>query len=99
MYLFTRKATVCNAAYLPAAVAWTMELNGYLNKTYQINLKAGVELFGTPTLHWHLESDSLDKLTALNQKLLQDKTYVGLLEKSRSYWLDGSMKDEIIQFP
>ncbi len=99
MFFFTRKATVRNVADLTAVVGWAMELNGYVNKTYNIHLKAGLELFGTPTVHWQFETDSLDKITALNQKLLQDKTYVALLEKAKPYWMDGSLKDEIVQFP
>ena len=99
MFKFTRKATVVNAADLPAAIGWAMEVNGYLKKTYQIDVTAGVELFGTPTVHWYFETDSLDKISALNQKMLQDKTYVALLEKARQLWLAGTMKDEIVQLP
>ncbi|HEX8790989.1 MAG TPA: hypothetical protein VF765_08545 [Polyangiaceae bacterium] len=94
-----RRATVRNVADLPAVVGWSMELNGYVNKTYDIHLKTGLELFGTPTVHWHFETDSLDKISALNQKLLQDRTYIAMLEKAKPYWMDGSLKDEIVQFP
>lgn len=75
-----------------------MEINGFLLKNYNIQVKAGVELFGTPTIHWQFEIDSLDKLAALNQKMLQDKTYVAMLEKARQYWLDGSLKDGIVSY-
>ena len=99
MFFFMRRATVRNVADLPAAIGWAIELNGYVNKTYNIHLKSGIELFGTPTIHWQFEVDSLDKITALNQKLLQDRMYVALLEKAKAYWLDGSLKDDIVQFP
>ncbi len=97
MFLFIRKATVTNVANLTAAIGWGMEVNSYINKTYNINLKVGVQLFGTPTVHWTFETDSLDKISVLNQKMLQDRTYVALLEKSKPLWLEGSMVDEIIQ--
>jgi hypothetical protein len=55
-------------------------------------------MFGTPTVHWQLEIDSLDTLAALNQKVLQDKTYTAMLEKVADYWLEGSLRDEIVKY-
>lgn len=81
MFLFTRKATVKNAANVVVAIGWSRELTGYLNKTYHLGLKVGAQLFDTPTLHWHFEADNLDKIVSLNEKMLQDTTYVRCSKK------------------
>lgn len=72
-----------------------MEAAAYVSKSASINVKTGVELFGTPRLHWDFETDSLDKVAALNAKLL-DRDYQARLEKGRSLFLDCSMKDSNI---
>jgi hypothetical protein len=99
MYRFTRSATLLNATVVPQAIGWTMELNGYLNKTYKVNLKAGMEMFGSLKIHWEMEIDSLDKLSEINTKLIQDKTYFQMLEKGKEFWVNGSVQDCIVNFP
>jgi hypothetical protein len=96
MYRFMRTATVKNAAHLPAAIQFGAELNGYLNKTYNINLRVGVEMFGGATLHWQLDAESLDSMNTLNTKMLQDQQYIGMLEKMKDIWVDGTLKDTIV---
>lgn len=48
------------------------------------------------TCHWHFDADSLDKMNALNAKLMQDRQYLGLLEKVKDIWVDGSLKDTVV---
>jgi hypothetical protein len=98
MYRFTRYATLQNAAIVPQAIGWSTELCGYLNKTYKLPLKAGVELFGNLNVHWEFEMDSLDKMSELNTKLLSDKSYLQLLEKGKDFWVAGTVKDQIVNF-
>ena len=98
MFRFTRTTTTRNAADMPAAIQFGTEVCGYLNKTYSLNLKFGVELFGGATCHWHFDTDSLDKINALNGKLMQDRQYLGLLEKVKDIWVEGSLKDTIVNF-
>ncbi len=99
MYRFTRYATLVNVSVVPQAIGWSMELCGYLNKTYKINVKAGVELFNKLNIHWEMESDSLDRLSELNTKMISDKTYFSMIEKGKEFWVDGSLKDQIVNFP
>ena len=99
MYHFTRTVTLRNAAVTPKAIGFAMELTGYLNKTYNLTARCGMELYGSMNIHWHLESDSLDKLSALNGKLIEDKNYWSMIEKGKEYWLDGSLKDTVVNFP
>jgi hypothetical protein len=99
MYRFTRCVTVKNASFIPSAAGWAMEVCGYLNKTYKVNLKAGMEMFGGLNIHWEMEIDSLDKLSELNTKLISDKQYLAMVEKSVEYWQPGSLKDQIVNFP
>lgn len=98
MFRFTRCATLANANSIPAAVGFSKEVCGYINKTYDLHLKSGIELFGASVIHWEMESDSLDKLTALYAKLLGDKTYASMLDKAKDLWVDGSLKDQIVQW-
>ena len=98
MFRFMRIATAKNAATIPAALQFGAEVTSYLNRRYSLNMKCGAELFGAPRIHWHFESDSLDKLQQLNVKLMQDREYLGMLEKYKDAWADGSMKDTIITF-
>ncbi len=98
MYRFTRYATLHNAAIVPQAIGWSTELCGYLNKTYKLPLKTGVELFGNLNVHWEFEMDSLDKMSELNTKLLSDKSYLQMLEKGKDFWVAGTVKDQIVNF-
>jgi hypothetical protein len=62
-------------------------------------MKFGYVIFGEPTIHWHFESDSLDKLQQLSKTLMQDRDYFDILEKFKDAWLEGSLKDTVIVFP
>lgn len=97
--MFKRVATIATAANTPKAMGFAMELTGYLNKTYNINLRVGMEMFGGLNLHWFYEVDSLEKITALNMKLMEDKSYWAMLEKGKEFWIDGSLKDSIVMYP
>jgi hypothetical protein len=99
MYRFIRTGTAKHAATLPAAVQCAAELTSYLNKQYSMNLKFGVVMFGTPSVQWHFETDSLDKLRQINEKMLQDREYLAIIQKFGDVWLEGSLKDTIVAFP
>jgi hypothetical protein len=96
MYRFIRTARPRTTANLAPAMMWAGEVTAYVNKTYALNLKYGAELFGKGRVHWHFDADSLDKITAVNAKMLQDRDYQGLLEKGKALWLEGSQKDSIV---
>lgn len=96
MYRFTRTVTLKTAANTPAALKWAGEATAYLNKAYALNMKFGIEIFGAGKIHWCFDTDSLDKITAINGKMLQDGEYIGLLEKGRGLWLDGALKDTVV---
>jgi len=95
-YRFIRTATVKTGANAPAALQWAGEATAYLNKTYSLNLKYGMELFGSANVHWHFDTDSLDKASGINAKMMQDREYVGMLEKGKALWLEGSLRDTIV---
>lgn len=96
MYRFIRTVTVKTAANTPAAVQWAGEAAAYLNKACALNMKFGIEIFGAGKIHWYADTDSLDKLTAINAKMMQDREYIGLLEKGRGLWLEGALKDTVV---
>ena len=65
------------------------ELTAYLNKTYSLNMRFGLEIIGAGKVNGHLETDSLDKINAINAKVMQDREYQALLEKGQGLWLEG----------
>lgn len=96
MFVFRRSVTLANAANVPKALNFSVELCGYFNKTYGVNLRTGLEMFGPLNMHWQFESDTLDKMNAINTKLLDDKGYWSILEKNKDLWVHGSLKDTVI---
>jgi hypothetical protein len=96
MYRFIRTATVNRAAHIPAALQSAGEISAYLNKAYSMDIKFGMELFGTPKVHWFFDTDSLDRISASNARMSQDREYIGLLEKSKNLWLEGGLEDTVV---
>jgi hypothetical protein len=96
MFQFIRTVEAKNAAMLPAALQFAAEVTTYVNKTYALGLKYGMEVFSGATLHWHFQTDSLDKITAIHTKLLQDRDYGEMLTKAKDLWVDGTFKDTIV---
>jgi hypothetical protein len=96
MFHFERRAIIKNAADLPAAVQFAAEVTSYVNKRHTLNMKFGVELFGTCSIHWYLDMESLDQSTQLNAALMQDRDYLAILGKGKALWVDGSLKDTIV---
>ena len=96
MYRFVRTARPRTAANVPAALQFSAQVTEHLNRTYGLNMKAGIELFGKGRLHWHYEVASIDETTAVNQKLMRDQAYLDLLGQHNHLWLEGSMKDQVI---
>ena len=96
MYRFIRTVTPVNGASVPAALQFCAEVTAHLNKSHGLNMKAGIELFSQGRIHWHFESDSVDKMTELNRKLMADTAYWALLDKYKHVWVEGSMKDRVV---
>ena len=96
MFRFERCSTVRNPADIPAAVQFATEVTAYLNKQHSLNMKFGVDIFGAPCVHWYFDDESLDRMTKVNAALLKDRDYLRMLDKVKSIWLDGSMKDTVI---
>jgi hypothetical protein len=96
MYRFIRTARPRTTAHLAPAMEWAGEVTAHVNRSYSLNLKFGMELFGKGRIHWHFDADSLDKITAINAKMMQDRDYLGLLEKGKALWLEGSYRDSIV---
>jgi hypothetical protein len=96
MFRFIRTSVPNTGADVPAALQFAARVTSYLNKTYSLNMKYGVEVFGGTRIQWHFDSDSLDKMYQLHGKMLQDREYCGMLEKGKGTFLAGSMKDTVI---
>jgi hypothetical protein len=97
MYRFERTATVRHAAEVPAAVQFAAEVTSYLNKRHHIDMKYGVEIFGSPRIHWYFDVESLDASAKLDAALLKDEEYEKLLKKNEGLWVDQSMHDTVVR--
>ena len=51
MHLFIRSVTVKHAASAAAALQFAGEVCTYVNKTYQVNMRCGMEVFGRLRIH------------------------------------------------
>ncbi len=96
MFQFIRTVEAKNAAMLPAALQFAAEVTTYVNKTYALGVTYGVEMFSGATLHWHFETESLDKISAIHAKLMQDREYGAMLTKAKDLWVDGTYKDTVV---
>ncbi len=98
MFRFERRAAIKHVADMPAAVQFAADVTSYLNKHHSLNMKVGVELFGTGSIHWYYDLESLDKSVQLNATLLHDREYIEMVSKTRGLWVDGSFHDTIVSF-
>ncbi len=97
MYRFIRTATVKNAAFVLPALKFASQVTAHLNSRYGIHMRFGAEQFGGACIHWHFDADSVDRMQQLNEQLMEDKEYIGLLEKFKDNWAEGSMHDTLIR--
>lgn len=96
MFQFTRTVEAKHGAYLPSALKFAGEVTTYLNKTYGLKLHFGAEVFSGATIHWYFDVNSLDELSALNAKLMQDREYAAILDRAKDIWLEGSFRDRVV---
>lgn len=99
MYRFMRTITVKNVSDFPAALQFATDMTSYMNKNHSVNMKFGFEVYGEPRIHWHFDSESPDKLRDINAKLIKDREYWGLVNKAKEVWLEGSLKDTLVNCP
>jgi len=81
-----------------AGLEFAAQVTAYISKNYSLNMKYGVEVFGGTKIHWSWETDSLDKVMQINGKLMKDREYLTMLEKSKDRWVEGSVKDTLVAF-
>jgi hypothetical protein len=98
MYRYSRTVTIKNSASMPPALRTGAEIATHLNNTYKLNMRVGSELFGHLRIHWTCDVESLDSMTQLNLKLMQDKAYWEIMERIKPYVLEGSVRDRVIAF-
>lgn len=97
MYLFIRSVRAQNAASVSPAIRFASGICDYVNKTYNVKMRFGVEVLGHTQIHWLLYFDSVDTALAMNQKMMTDPEYETLLDKGSTLWVSGSMKDRLIR--
>lgn len=97
MIRFTRRGTLKNGSYVPKALGWATEFNAYFNDNYDAELHFGMELFGSNQVVWYLDTDDMATLENLNMQILQDSQYWELVEQSNDFWVDGSLRDTVVQ--
>ena len=97
MHLFIRSVLAKNASCLPPAMRFAHGICEYVNKTYHVKMRFGVEVFGQAKINWMLDFESIDAALSMNQKMMTDTDYQNLLEKANELWVPGSMKDRLIR--
>ncbi len=97
MYRFIRKVTVKMVAGVPGALQFCGEVTSHINKTYGMNMKTGIEMFGQNRVYWFYDVESLEQMAQLNAKLMLDRPYWELLDKAKNLWVEGSAKDSIVK--
>lgn len=97
MFRFERCATVKTAGDVPAAAQFATEITSYVNKRHSLGMKFGLEIFGQASVHWYFDGDSLDKIIQVNAALLKDRDYVGMLDRVKNLWVEGSIQDTLVE--
>jgi hypothetical protein len=59
-------------------------------------MKFGIEIFGAGKIHWYFDTASLDKIVAINAKMMQDHEFTGLLERAKGLWFEGDLEDTVL---
>jgi hypothetical protein len=98
MYQYSRTITLKNGASMPSALIHGAEVVAHLNNTYKLQMRLGAEFFGDLKIHWICDIASLDGMTQLNLKLMQDQAYWEIMEKIKPWVLEGSVHDRVIAF-
>jgi hypothetical protein len=96
MFQFIRNVTPVSASAIPAAMQYGAEVTGYLNRTYGVNVRYGIRMFGPPVIFWEFETDSVDGITVLYGKLAQDREFIKMSDRAKDLWIPGSLDDMII---
>ena len=99
MYRFMRTVQAKNAASVAPAVTFAAGICAYVNKTYKVDMHFGVEAFDKSRIHWFLDFESVDKSLAMNRAMLQDHEYQKMLDQSKTLWVEGSMRDILVNLP
>lgn len=97
MFRYSRTVTIRNGAAVVPAIQAAAELAAYVNRTYGFKLRVGAELFGAARIHWYNDIESLDAIPQFAMKAAADKAYGELLEKMKSFVLEGSLHDQVVQ--
>lgn len=99
MYRFMRTVQARNAACIGPAVVFAASVCSHVNKTYKVDMHFGVEAFNQACIHWFLDFESVDKAMAMNRAMLQDHAYQKMLDQAQTLWLEGSLRDTLVNLP
>lgn len=97
MFRFIRSATVRHIASMPAALKYAAEVTSYVREHHGMTMRFGAQMFGGTRVEWHLDFESLDKMTAQTMQLMQDPEYLALIDRNRELWVDGSVTDKLVR--
>lgn len=99
MYRFMRTVQARNAACIGPAITFAAGVCSHVNKTYKVDMHFGVEAFDKACIHWFLDFESVDKAMAMNRAMLQDHHYQKMLDQAQTLWVEGSMRDTLVNLP
>ena len=98
MFRFHRIARVGRGNF-QAAIQFAKEVAEHINTRYPpVSVQTFLELFGDyGTIHWYADYEDLASIEKFNAQLLMDQEYWAILNKATDLFIEGSVRDTLIQ--
>lgn len=98
MFRLRRSGTVSRGKALEAR-QWAKEVTEYVNENYApVSAQVYSEIFGDlGKVHWYIDYEDLATIEMYSARLLADEGYQVLLSKAADLFVEGSIRDTLIQ--
>jgi len=95
MIRFVRTASIAPGKF-EEALAFAREISAYMGKKYSVKLEVMMPIGGNPQrIAWRAEYASLGALEEIQSKVVADKKYWDIVSKGTTYFIAGSLNDNI----
>lgn len=95
MIRFVRTASIGPGKFAEA-LAFAREIAEYMSKTYSVKLEVMMPIGGNPQrIAWRAEYASLGVFEELSSKIVADKKYWDIVSKGTTYFIAGTLNDNI----
>ena len=99
MIRFHRSARAAGSTPFPVVVQWAKEVADYVSSNYpESSVSVFAEQFGAVgTIHWYADYEDIATLDRVSSQLNVDEAYWAVISKSSGYFIEGSIKDTVVQ--